>query len=116
MPQKDVPELTRLEAIILAALVRREQYGLEIVRTVEKITHGRQLISLGGLYTTLNRMEAKGLVLSRWGETTEERQGARRRYYEVTGLGKRALADTKAVLAPVLRGVRAAMCYAPEVA
>lgn len=103
---KDLPRLTRVEMMLLAALMAKEskeQYGLEIVETVKKITQGRQSISLGGLYTTLNRMESKGLVVARWGDSTEVRQGARRRYYKITGLGERALAETKSVLLKVLR-------------
>ncbi len=101
-----VPKLSQLETIILAALASKEQYGLEIVQTVNKITDGRQSLSLGSLYTTLHRMERKGLVAARWGEATEVRQGARRRYYRTAALGERALAEAKRVLAPVLRFAR----------
>jgi PadR family transcriptional regulator PadR len=94
--KRQPPELTRLEHILLSALARTERYGLEIVETVKKGT-GVSL-SLGGLYTTLHRMERKGLIESRWGETTEEREGARRRYYKATGLGIRALAGERGLL------------------
>jgi DNA-binding PadR family transcriptional regulator len=36
----------------------------------------------------------------------EARQGARRRYYEITALGQKALRQTKAVMTRVLRPVR----------
>ena len=39
----------------------------------------------------LSRMEKKGYVDSRWGDDTEERSGARKRYYRLTGLGERVL-------------------------
>ncbi|MGH7325182.1 MAG: PadR family transcriptional regulator [Candidatus Rokuibacteriota bacterium] len=94
--KREVPELTRLEHILLSALATHERYGLEIVETVRKAI-GVSL-SLGGLYTTLHRMERKQLVESRWGETTEEREGARRRYYKATGLGIRALAKEQGLL------------------
>jgi DNA-binding PadR family transcriptional regulator len=93
---KEIPELTRLEHILVSALASQELYGLEIVGTVRKAT-GMSL-SLGGLYTTLHRMERKKLVESRWGETNEDREGARRRYYKATGLGRRALAEERWLL------------------
>ena len=87
--------------MILSALVSAERYGLEIVDTIQRET-GREL-SLGGLYTTLARMERKGLVKSRWGDSTDIRRGARRRYYRVTGLGERAFATTRQTLLKALR-------------
>jgi DNA-binding PadR family transcriptional regulator len=58
-----------------------------MVRKVEDISEGKVKLSIGGLYTTLHRMEEKGLVISRWGEPTEIRKGARRKYYKITGVG-----------------------------
>jgi PadR family transcriptional regulator PadR len=88
--------LSNMETLILAALEIRELYGLSIVGKIEETT-GHSL-SLGGLYTTLHRMEQKGLLTSRWGESTEVRQGARRRYYQITGLGQQALTETRQML------------------
>ena len=104
--------LSRSEMLILAALGAREQYGLGILETMKKITG--QSISLGGLYTTLHRMERKGLVTARWGESTELRQGARRRYYKITARGERALADTKRVFMKAWRATPAMVGLAPE--
>jgi len=88
---------------ILSTLVVQERYGLDIVRTLRD---KGQVISLAGLYTTLMRLERDGLVTSRWGdEKAAVRQGARRRYYSITGLGERALRQTKAVVMRVLHAV-----------
>jgi DNA-binding PadR family transcriptional regulator len=88
--------LSRVEMLILAALETREQYGLAIIEKIKETTG--QSLSLGSLYTTLHRMERKGFVTSRWGESTEIRQGARRRYYQITALGQQALAETRQLL------------------
>jgi PadR family transcriptional regulator, regulatory protein PadR len=85
-----------IETLILAALETQELYGLSIIERIKETTG--QSLSLGGLYTTLHRMEQKGLVTSRWGESTEVRQGARRRYYQITALGQQALAETRELL------------------
>ncbi len=106
--------LSRSEMLILAALGPREQYGLEIVESTKKATG--HSISLGGLYTTLHRMERKGLVGARWGESTEHRRGARRRYYKITARGVRALAETKKVLLRALGAAPAMVALALEVA
>lgn len=86
-----IPSIGKTETLILTALSSGERYGLEIIDKADEISAGKMKLSLGGLYTTLHRMEEKGLLTSRWGETTEVRQGARRKYYKVTGLGVRAL-------------------------
>lgn len=85
------PSISKTETLILTALTQKERYGLEIIDKVEELTEHKVKLSLGGLYTTLQRMEEKKLLESRWGETTEVRQGARRKYYKMTGLGVRAL-------------------------
>jgi PadR family transcriptional regulator PadR len=48
-------------------------------------------VSRGALYTTLERLEAKGLLASRMGEPTIDRGGRARRYHSVTPPGLRAL-------------------------
>jgi len=98
-----VPSLNQTEIHILIALSPKELYGLEIIERVKKISEGEVILSLGGLYTTLRRMETKGLIAGRWGESTEVRQGARRRYYKTTGLGARALEEATSVLKSALR-------------
>jgi PadR family transcriptional regulator PadR len=99
-----LPDLTRVQMAILATLTdQEERYGLDIVRTLKA---KGQPISLATLYTSLMRMEADGLVTSRWGdEASAVRQGARRRYYALTGLGERALQQATTVVLRVLRAV-----------
>ena len=93
-------ELSGLEEILLTALLKRELYGLEILKVVEEVTEGKRRIGFGSLYPNLHRLEKKGLVKSRWGdETPEERGGARRKYYTTTRTGERALCDAEDIRA-----------------
>lgn len=104
-----IPSVGRTETVILAALSRGEQYGLEIAETVRELTKGKIVLPIGGLYTTLHRLEKKGLVRGRWGETSEARRGARRRYYTISGLGERTLKegrDLARALAFAVEGAR----------
>jgi DNA-binding PadR family transcriptional regulator len=110
-PQK-LPDLSRVEMAVLAALVGKERYGLEIRN---ELGEAGQSVSLAGLYTSLARLENHGLVKSRWGDDqVEVRQGARRRYYALTALGARAIKEATAVMTRVLRPVRG-LAYAGEV-
>lgn len=87
------------EARIMSALVFGEKYGLKIITSIKKDT-GKS-ISLGGLYTTLHRLEKKGYLKSRWGEATAERGGNRRRYYRLTGAGEKVLKEVRISLTPL---------------
>ena len=83
--------LGSLEHIILLALVRFDgsAHGMIVRREIEERT-GRN-ISIGAVYATLERLEAKGYVSSFTGEPTAERGGRAKRLFRVEALGKRAL-------------------------
>lgn len=83
--------LGEFEQLILLALARqgREAYGVSICDDVSGRT-GRD-VSLGAVYKTLERLEAKGLVKSRVGEPTPERGGRRKKHYQLAAAGERAL-------------------------
>lgn len=87
------------EMRIMASLISKQKYGLEIISSLKEETGNT--ISLGGLYATLHRLEKKGYVKSRWGEATAERGGNRRRYYKLTGVGEKALKEVRTSLIPL---------------
>jgi len=84
--------LGEFEQVVLLALVRLREnaYGATIHREIEKRT-GREL-SISAVYTTLDRLEHKGLVRSFVGEPTPERGGRRKRYFALRPAGEVALA------------------------
>lgn len=89
-------DLSPLEENILLVLLTRQLYGLEIIRAIQEGSEGKRTLGFGSLYPTLHKLEKKGLVKSQWGdEMPEERGGARRRYYEATALGRRAVKETQ---------------------
>ncbi len=98
MPKRyeDQPlHISPLEEYVLILLTQRELYGLEIIEALQTVTEGRRRIGFGSLYPTLHKLEKRGLVQARWGEDTpQERQGARRKYYCITGQGQLALQET----------------------
>lgn len=85
------PALGDFEQLVLLALLRLgpDAYGATIRREIEERT-GREL-GISAVYTTLQRLEQKGLVRSRVGDPLPERGGRRRKHFELLPLGARAL-------------------------
>ena len=65
-------------------------YGL-LVRRAVSTARGNEL-SVGATYTTLSRLEAKGLLSSRSTEPLPVRGGRSRREYRLTAAGREVLA------------------------
>ncbi len=72
-------------AIVLLAVSRGVAYGFDIMDATG--------LQSGTVYPILRRLEAAGLVRSRWEAVTNARDEQRppRRYYQVTGAGSREL-------------------------
>ena len=83
--------LGEFEQLVLLALLRLgpEAYGVSVRREIE--TRAGRDVSISAVYTTLERLERKGLVRSRAGEPTAERGGRRRKHFELLPAGARAL-------------------------
>jgi PadR family transcriptional regulator, regulatory protein PadR len=68
-----------------AARLGADAYGAAMRQEIETLT-GR-CCSLGALYTTLDRLEAKGVLETWMGEATRERGGRAKRMVRVTAQG-----------------------------
>jgi DNA-binding PadR family transcriptional regulator len=99
--------LGELEQIVLLAVLRLgdEAYGEPIGLEIERRT-GRSL-TVGALYRTLDRLEAKGCVTSSYGDPTPERGGRAKRYFKVRPPGLRALRASREALAAMWDGLEA---------
>lgn len=62
-------------------------------------------VTIGALYTTLERLEKKGLVESKMGEATAERGGRAKKYFRVTAQGQSALKRSKEALVNMWQGL-----------
>lgn len=87
-----------LELMVLLALIRLEEdaYGVPICHEIEKQS-GREA-ALGSVYAALERLEKRGLVTSRLGDSTAVRGGRAKRYFRVTAQGVRNVRETQRVL------------------
>ncbi len=99
-------QLGEFEYLMLAAAARLADgaYGLAIRQQIEEAT-GRPC-SLGALYTTLDRLEAKGLLKTWMGNPTPQRGGRPKRMVQVTAKGVRAAGDFYTAVLRVSEGVR----------
>jgi PadR family transcriptional regulator PadR len=75
-----------LEYCVLALLTSQPRYGFEIVQRLGQIDG--MLTSEGTMYPLLGRLRRDGRVQSEWKESAA---GPPRRYYELTGEGRRSL-------------------------
>ena len=93
-------ELTTLLAV---ARLKDKAYGLAIRRDLAART-GRDY-SVGAIYTTLQRLEDKGLLTSRHSEPLPVRGGRSRRHFTLTGAGARALREAERHAASIWAGI-----------
>lgn len=98
--------LGEFEQIVLLAILRLggDAYGVTIREEIRQRT-GRSTAP-GALYTTLDRLEHKGLVASRLGEPTPERGGRAKRYYTVSAAGADAVERAQRCYQSLLEGIR----------
>jgi DNA-binding PadR family transcriptional regulator len=81
--------------LILTALAAGSQHGYGIISDVTEISGGRVKLLAGTLYTALERLRADGLIGVDREEVVENRL---RRYYRLTPMGEKRLADEAARL------------------
>jgi len=100
-----VPTLGELEQVVLLAALRLdgEGYGVTIQETIHDAT-GRDL-TLGTVHKTLVRLEAKGLIASRMGESSPVRGGRARRHYRVAPAGVKAVRASMRAIRRLAQGL-----------
>lgn len=79
--------------LILTALVEAPQHGYAILEEVRRISEGRVELRAGTLYAVLDRLHSDGLLEVEREELVRSRL---RRYYRLTALGARTLAEETA--------------------
>jgi DNA-binding PadR family transcriptional regulator len=92
MPRADLGDL---EHLVLLAILRlgKDAYGIPILDEVSARS-GRD-VSRATVYVALKRLEQKGLVTSRLGESTPERGGRAKRFFKLKPPGLKALRESR---------------------
>lgn len=87
------------EAILGAGITLKSHgtasfHGFSVAKLIQKTRGSRRLTAHGTLYKALGRLERAGLVTSKWedAELAAEKGRPRRRLYQVTDLGEKAMA------------------------
>lgn len=78
---------------VLQVLSRGAMYGYELGQAIEEKSGGILSLGHGTLYPLLYNLEARGLVCAEWQQAASGRD---RRYYSITGKGKKHLAEHRA--------------------
>ena len=87
-------QLGEFEEIVMltVGILHNDAYGVSIKKEIE--TRLNRKVSVGALQTALKRLEDKGYLKSREGESTQERAGRPKRYFTITAYGKKAMEYT----------------------
>ena len=98
------PSLGEFEQVVLLAILRLggNAYGVTIGTEITACT--RREPAPGALYTTLDRLEDKGLVTSRLGDPTPQRGGRAKRYFVVSSKGLAAITRAQQSYRRLLEG------------
>lgn len=98
--------LGEFEQIVLLAVLRLGDaaYGVPIRREIE--ARAKRTVTIGALYATLDRLEAKGYLHSWFTDSTPQRGGRSKRYFKLLPAGETALVRYKAMLDRIWLGVR----------
>jgi DNA-binding PadR family transcriptional regulator len=94
--------------ITAAARLGDQAYGVTIRKEIEAGTE--RACSIGALYTTVDRLEAKGLLQTWMGDATAERGGRSKRMVRVTPQGVKAAKEFYDAVMRISRGAS----WAPE--
>lgn len=94
-----------MELMVLLAAIRPagDAYGVQICREISEKS-GRD-VAFASVYAALERLEAKGLLISSLGDPTTERGGKARTYFKATPKGIREAADARTTLLKLSAGL-----------
>lgn len=98
----DVLGVFEQAVLVAVAQLSGRGYGRTILKEVE--SRLSRDVAPSAAYATLDRLEAKRLVVSREGESTPTRGGRAKRYFTITAAGVRALAAAKTATDNIWRG------------
>jgi PadR family transcriptional regulator PadR len=101
---KKPESLGEFEQVVMLAILRLgdEAYGVTVAAEITKCT-GREPAP-GALYTTLDRLEDKGMISSRLGDPTPQRGGRAKRYFTLTANGVTAITRVQQAYRRLLQG------------
>ena len=79
-----------LDMLVLQTLSVQPLHGYGIAQQIEALSEDALRVEQGSLYPALERLQKKGWITSKWGESPT---GRRARYYTLTAAGRRQLGN-----------------------
>lgn len=76
-----------LDLMVLSSIAESPQYGYSIQKRIAEASREQIALPAGTLYPLLHRLEDEKLIRSYWEDST----GRKRKWYEITAAGKKAL-------------------------
>jgi len=78
--------------LVLAILTEGDSYGYAMIKRVSELSGGALQWTDGMLYPVLHRLERMGHIAGKWGASES---GRKRKYYELTAVGRAQLAEQR---------------------
>jgi PadR family transcriptional regulator PadR len=91
------------ELLILSLLDARPRHGYELSKLIHTQSGGQLSFHIDSLYPLLYRLEERGWIKGVWVEKPDER---RRRFYKLTPVGRRVLAEQRKTWDAFVEAVR----------
>jgi DNA-binding PadR family transcriptional regulator len=118
MPKTRAPEsflpLKPIEFLILMTVATTERHGYGIMLDIAERTGGTVRLEAGGLYRSIRRLLADGLLSESAKRPAADLDDERRRYYALTTLGRRVVAAEALRLRVLVRAAEASRIIDPE--
>jgi PadR family transcriptional regulator PadR len=88
-------QLGEFEEVVMltVGVLYKKAYGVSIKKEIENRLSRK--VSVGALQTALKRLEKKGYLSSYAGESSQERAGRPKLYFEITAFGRKALVHSR---------------------
>ncbi len=93
--------------LLVVAVLNGSAYGVSITHEIFSQT-GRE-VRLNQVHSALQRLEEKGMIISRMGDPTPERGGRRKRMFDVTAFGAHTLNEIQQVRSTLWSSVPSAI-------
>lgn len=107
-PKTDVLQGT-LALLVLKTLAREPMHGYGITLHIQMLSKEVLRVEEGSLYPALHRMAQDGWIKAEWGTSENNR---RARYYSLTALGRRQLAEEERNWARLTQAVAQVLQFA----
>ena|SRR5437764_10632082 len=98
-----------LDMLVLQTLTLHSMHGYAIAQHIRRLSDSVLSVEQGSLYPALERLQRKGWVTSKWGETPTKR---RARYYTITAAGRKQLGNEITSFDRVLAAIQRVMAGA----